>query len=47
MEDSKNFKKGDTIRPSNNVNFNKSIRSEGYIMGGDYKVDKKNRIKNK
>ena len=47
MEDSKNFRKGDTIRPANNKTFRKSITTDGYIMGGDYKVDKRNRIINK
>lgn len=47
MEDSKNFRKGDTIRPANNKTFKKSITTDGYIMGGDYKVDKRNRIINK
>ena len=47
MEDSKNFIKGDTIRPANNKTFKKSITTDGYIMGGDYKVDKRNRIINK
>jgi len=47
MEDSKNFRKGDTIRPANNKTFKKSITTDGYIMGGDYKIDKRNRIINK
>ena len=35
MEDSVNFAKGDTIRPGN------APRVENYIMGGDYKTEKK------
>ncbi len=35
LEDSKNFAKGDTIRPGN------APRSGDYIMGGDYTAKKK------
>ena len=35
LEDSKNFAKGDTIRPGN------APRVDNYIMGGDYKTKKK------
>tara|TARA_R100001463_G_scaffold771_7_gene3583 strand:+ start:349 stop:624 length:276 start_codon:yes stop_codon:yes gene_type:complete len=35
MEDSKNFTAGDTIRPGN------APRVDNYIMGGDYKTEKK------
>ena len=42
-ETSKNFRKGDTIRPKNQMNFNKSIIKDGFIMGGDY-ITRNNRI---
>jgi len=45
-ETSKNFRKGDTIRPMNKMNFNKKILKDGFIMGGDY-ITRNNRIINK
>ena len=45
-ENSKNFRKGDTIRPMNKMNFNKKILKDGFIMGGDY-ITRNNRIINK
>ena len=45
-ETSKNFRKGDTIRPKNKMNFNKRILKDGFIMGGDY-ITRNNRIINK
>ena len=42
-ETSKNFRKGDTIRPKNKMNFNKRILKDGFIMGGDY-ITRNNRI---
>ena len=44
-ETSKNFRKGDTIRPKNKMNFNKRILKDGFIMGGDY-ITRNNRIIN-
>ena len=45
-ETSKKFRKGDTIRPKNKMNFNKRILKDGFIMGGDY-ITRNNRIINK